>query len=63
MALHLVSAYLWFTSSAIQVLLPTIPSCVSLYFFWKLLTADCVAGPNFPSTDPFVKPYSLRGCY
>lgn len=60
---HPLSLYLWFTSSAIQVFGPTIPSCVSLYFFWKLLTAASVAGPNFPSTASFVKPYSLRSCH
>jgi hypothetical protein len=58
-----VPTYLWFTSSAIQVFGPTIPSCANLYFFWKLLTAASVAGPNFPSTASFVKPYSLRSCH
>jgi hypothetical protein len=28
---------------------PTMPSCVRPLFFWNLMTACCVWGPNWPS--------------
>ena len=38
--------------SLLSVALPALPSAVRLLFFWKAITAACVATPKVPSTFP-----------